>query len=190
MNAPTIDYRYQLLKEMTQVLDEGFPQYLEIDAAEVKNEPMIDKPDSPIRLATVNGSRFAPTPVSTAFTLSYGSANLQSSTALRLQKIKNKFVEVDFNRTTPDTAMSKDGGRERRRMLLSVMNRAPSGRSNVVSRSTTLATSPCKSRMSLVSAKHIQLGLSSGAVSPTKSLSMSTSMSRPTSTMSRTCCLQ
>ena len=169
------------------MLDEDFPQFIEIDAEPVIDDPLEEKPDSPIRMANVNSSLSAgQTPVCKPFVLSYGTANLQNSTSVRLQKIKNKFVEVDFHRETPlPSAVQRHPGRERRRLLQGVMNRAASGRS-VPSRAFTLAPSPTKSRMSLLSAKHMHIGMRAEAISPSKSLSMS----RSTSTMSRTCTLQ
>ena len=196
--------RYQLLKDMSQVLDGSFPQFVDIDAEEVSNQPLVEKPDSPIRLQTATMTAAAasasglvtPAPVLKPFVLSYGPAHLQTSTNVRLQKIKNKFTEIDFQqRATPDRSASRQPGHERRRMLMSVMNRAASGRSTAASRARTVtaaaaaSSSPSKSRLSLSSSKHLQSYVSmraDGTLSPSKSVSVS----RPTSTMSKTCSLQ
>ena len=124
-----------------------------------------------------------------------GTANLQTSTAHRLQKVKNRFIEVDLSTPTPTRRISSPSrqgpGRERHRLLLNMMNRAASAKStrSSISRGSNLLSSPSKSRLSLVSAKNVQISLRNGAVSPTKSLSLSMSMSRsrPNSTMSKTC---
>ena len=188
---------------MSQVLDDSFPQFVDIDAEEVSNQPLVEKPDSPIRLQTATMTAAAasasglvtPAPVLKPFVLSYGPAHLQTSTNVRLQKIKNKFTEIDFQqRATPDRSASRQPGHERRRMLMSVMNRAASGRSTAASRARTItaaaaSSSPSKSRLSLSSSKHLQSYVSmraDGTLSPSKSVSMS----RPTSTMSKTCSLQ
>ena len=189
---------------MSQTLDETFPQFADIDAQEVVNEPLVEKPDSPIRLHTAsvaahasNAGLITPAPVLKPFVLSYGPANLQTSTNLRLQKITNKFTEVDFNRPTPDRCVSRGPGQERRRMLMTMMQRAASGRSTAASRAHTVtaasrarivssSTSPCKSRMSLTSAKHLHVGMRAEMSSPSKSASVS----RSASAMSKTCTLQ
>ena len=189
------DARFQLLKTLTSALDEEATQWSDVEAEEVRNEVVVDKPDSPLRMATVNRSMtsqgHAPpghVPPFKTFSLAYGSANLQSSTEVRLQKIKNKFIDVEFT-GTPTPAPSRQPGRQRRRLLMDMMSRASSGRS-VASRSHTLLPSPSKSRLSVVSAKTNMAAAENRAMTSSPSKSYNSSVSRPTSTMSRTCVVQ
>ena len=190
LDTPHEDPRFHLLKTLTSALDEDATSLSDVEAEEVKNEVVLDKPDSPLRMASVNRSMTSQghtTPFKT-FSLSYGSANLQSSTEVRLQKIKNKFIDVDFT-GTPTPGPSRQPDRQRRRLLMNMMSRASSGVS-VASRAHTLS-SPVKSRMSVASAKTGMFGTGArgaGTTSPSKSLS--SAASRPNSTMSRTCIVQ